>query len=92
VTILPSVKPGVWIHFHDVFTPYDYPLDWVTNFLFSDNEQYALEALLTGGARYSVELPLYLLWKDHFALMKKFFPRGRLRAQGFWMRKSESVA
>lgn len=88
-TILPSLKPGVWIHFHDVFTPYDYPVKWVTNPLFSNNEQYAVEALLTGGDRYSVELPLYLIWREHFAVMQRFFPRGRLQAQGLWMRKRE---
>jgi hypothetical protein len=53
------LKPGVLVHFHDVFTPYDYPVKWVTNPLFSNNEQYAVEALLTGGDRFTVELPLY---------------------------------
>jgi len=86
-TILPSLKSGVWIHVHDVFTPYDYPLDWLSSPLFSDNEQYVLEALLNGGDRYSVELPLYALWKEHFASMKKFFPRGQQRAGSFWIRK-----
>jgi len=89
LTVLPSLKAGVWIHFHDVFTPYDYPSEWVTQSLFSCNEQYAVEALLSGGDRFSVELPLYALWKEHLATMKRFFPRGRLQPQGFWVRKSE---
>jgi hypothetical protein len=88
VTILPALKPGVWIHVHDVFTPYDYPEEWLTQSRFSNNEQYALEALLSGGDRYSVELPLYLLWKEHAARLSAFFPQGRLRPQGFWMRKA----
>jgi len=91
VTILPSLKPGVWIHVHDMFTPYDYPLEWVTNPLFSCNEQYAVEGLVSGGDRYSVELPLYLLWREHRAAMTKFFPRGRLRPQGFWLRRSQQL-
>src|SRR5262249_41154954 len=86
-TVLPRLNPGVWIHFHDIFTPYDYPIEWVTSHLFADNEQYALEALLNGGNRYAVELPLYVLWKEHFDCMRRFFPRGRQRAQGFWIRK-----
>jgi len=89
-TILPSLKPGVWIHVHDVFTPYDYPLEWLSSPLFSDNEQYALEALLNGGDRYSVELPLYALWKEHLDSMKKFFPRGQRRPASFWMRKQSA--
>jgi hypothetical protein len=64
--ILPSLAPGVWIHVHDIFTPYDYPEDWLNNPIpFACNEQYALEALLSGGDRYRVILPLFLLWKEH---------------------------
>ena len=87
VTILPSLKAGVWIHVHDVFTPYDYPQEWVTHHLFTNNEQYAVEALLTGGERYVVELPLFLLWKDHRDELSRFFPRGTIRPHGFWLRK-----
>ncbi len=88
VTILPSLKPGVWIHFHDVFTPYDYPLEWLTHSRFSNNEQYAIEAMLSGGDRYDVELPLYLLWKEQISVLKKLLPRGQRRPHGFWMRRS----
>ena len=27
--VLPRVAPGVWIHFHDIFWPLDYPAEWV---------------------------------------------------------------
>ena len=87
VTVLPMLTPGVWVHFHDVFTPYDYPVKWVTNPLFSNNEQYAVEALLTGGDRFIVELPLYFLWREHPADMERFFPRGKLQPQGLWIRQ-----
>jgi len=88
VAILPSLKAGVWIHIHDMFTPYDYPREWLTQSRFSNNEQYAVEALLSGGDRYEVELPLYLIWKEQISALMKLFPRGRLRPQGFWMRRS----
>jgi predicted O-methyltransferase YrrM len=88
VAILPSLKPGVWIHVHDIFTPYDYPRDWITQSRFSNNEQYALEALLSGGDRYDVALPLYLLWKEQIAVLKQLLPRGRRRPQGFWLRRT----
>ena len=29
--ILPLLSPGVIVHVHDVFTPQDYPLDWIVN-------------------------------------------------------------
>jgi Methyltransferase domain len=87
--IVPSLKPGVWIHFHDVFTPYDYPEDWLIKPLaLLCNEQYVVEALLSGGDRYMVELPLYLIWKEHFEALRTVFPRGSTRPQGFWIRKA----
>jgi predicted O-methyltransferase YrrM len=91
VTVLPSLKPGVVIHLHDIFTPYDYPVDWVTNPLFSCNEQYAVEAMLSGSGRYVVELPLYLLWKEHRDALTRFFPRGILLPGGFWLRKTAAT-
>ncbi len=29
--ILPALKKGVLVHFHDVFYPFEYPKDWVFN-------------------------------------------------------------
>ncbi len=86
--ILPSLKAGVWIHLHDVFTPYDYPEDWLKKPLpLSCNEQYALECLLSGGDRYKVELPLYMLWKERFEVLQPLLPRGKTRPHSFWIRK-----
>ena len=44
--ILPVLKSGVFVHIHDIFTPEDYPDDWVNNASFW-NEQYLLEAFLS---------------------------------------------
>jgi hypothetical protein len=88
--VLPSLRPGVWIHFHDFFSPYDYPESWVRRpNRFTLNEQYAVECLLSGGSRFQVELPLYLLWKEQSALLKKFFPRNIEPPRSFWIRKIE---
>jgi hypothetical protein len=86
--ILPSLAPGVWIHFHDVFTPYDYPEDWVRKPLrLAANEQYGVECLLSGGSRYQVEIPLHYLVRDQAAAVREFYPRGRTRGQSLWIRK-----
>jgi hypothetical protein len=88
VRILPSLAPGVWIHFHDIFTPYDYPADWVQRPLrLSCNEQYGVECLLSGGNRYEIEIPLHYLVRENLATMKEFFPRGQSRGHSLWMRK-----
>jgi predicted O-methyltransferase YrrM len=86
--ILPALRPGVWIHFHDVFSPYDYPEDCVRlPIRMSWNEQYGLESLLSGGSYYQVELPLFLLWKEHRAALQPLLVRGKSRPHSFWMRK-----
>lgn len=52
--ILPRLKPGVLIHVHDVFLPYDYPPEWSDRFY---NEQYLLACvLLTRDPSYEVQL------------------------------------
>ena len=43
--ILPILEPGVLIHFHDVFYPFEYPKAWVYNG-HNWNENYLLRAFL----------------------------------------------
>jgi hypothetical protein len=51
------LKPGVIIHVHDIFTPYDYPQEWILQNLFAFNEQYALECLMSGNPALEIILP-----------------------------------
>lgn len=44
--VLPSLSPGVLIHIHDVFLPFDYPIAWVLDSGISWNEQYILQAFM----------------------------------------------
>lgn len=37
--ILPRLKPGVFVEFHDIYLPFDYPQEWDTRYY---NEQYLL--------------------------------------------------
>jgi hypothetical protein len=41
--IVPRLRPGVLVHFHDVFLPYDYPPRWGKRYY---SEQYVLAARL----------------------------------------------
>lgn len=83
--ILPALAPGVVIHVHDVFLPYEYP-----NRFFRDcpgwGEQYVLHAALQGGG-YDILWPGYYLQQarpDAVAALP-FLAEGR--AQSFWMQK-----
>lgn len=58
--ILPRLRPGVLVHLHDVFLPFDYPPYWEYRFYPHRywSEQYLLAAsLLAGHSNYQVVLP-----------------------------------
>ncbi|BBI35698.1 class I SAM-dependent methyltransferase [Cohnella abietis] len=60
--ILPRLKPGVRVHFHDIFLPEDYPASWSHRFY---NEQYLLAAyLLAQGPSYKITFPSYFVSQD----------------------------
>ncbi len=60
--ILPRLKPGVIVHIHDVFLPFDYPTVWKDRYY---SEQYLLAAyLLAGSSRIEVLLPLAYIGRD----------------------------
>jgi hypothetical protein len=90
IHVLPALKPGVFVHIHDIFSPYDYPVEWLVGKNTERggvNEQYGLECLLSGGANWEVVLPVYLLWREHRELLAKLIePDGRPAA--FWIKKA----
>jgi hypothetical protein len=57
--ILPSLKPGVLIHVHDIPWPFEYPENWVIEGKRSWNEAYALHAFLQFNAAFEI-----LYWND----------------------------
>jgi predicted O-methyltransferase YrrM len=52
--LLPLLKPGVFVHIHDIFTPRDYPREWVIDQIRLWNEQYLLECFLAFNNRFRV--------------------------------------
>ena len=60
--ILPRLKPGVIVEFHDIFLPWDYPPDWDRRYY---SEQYLLATwLLGGGQRSEILLPNMFISSD----------------------------
>lgn len=53
--ILPILRTGVFIHFHDIFYPFEYPLDWVYEGR-AWNETYLLRAFLQYNERFQIQL------------------------------------
>jgi hypothetical protein len=86
--ILPAMKPGVLVHFHDVFLPDAYPGAWAWR---GYNEQSALAALIQGEA-YEIEFASHLVasrWPER--LSKGVFaelPRAKEAFESsLWLRK-----
>ncbi len=52
--ILPRLKKGVIIHFHDIYLPYEYPKEWAIDLNRSWNEQYILQAMLMYSSAFRV--------------------------------------
>ncbi|MGD0499774.1 MAG: class I SAM-dependent methyltransferase [Bryobacteraceae bacterium] len=52
--ILPALAPGVLIHVHDIFFPFEYPAAWIVDQNRSWNEAYFLRAFLQANPRYRV--------------------------------------
>ena len=51
--VLPRLKPGVLIHFHDVFYPFSYPVSWIYKGL-AWNESIFLRAFLLGNPGFEI--------------------------------------
>jgi hypothetical protein len=53
--ILPFLKKGVFVHFHDIWYPFEYPIDWLHRGMFW-NEAYLLRAFLMYNQSFQVVL------------------------------------
>ncbi len=89
--ILPSLNPGVIVHVHDIFSPRDYPTEWVTKEVRLWNEQYLLEAFLSATSSWKVIGALNLLRHRHFDALRAACPHlTRDREPGsFYIQKIE---
>ena len=52
--ILPLLKPGVIVHFHDIFWPFEYPESWVFEENRSWNEIYILRSFLMNNKEWNI--------------------------------------
>jgi Methyltransferase domain len=72
--ILPLLSPGVIVHVHDIFSPRDYPREWVVERMRLWNEQYLLEAFLTGNDSWKILGAVNLLKHRHFEALSRVCP------------------
>ena len=72
--LLPTLKQGVIVHVHDIFSPRNYLDRWLRDNVLFWNEQYLLEAFLTHNASWEVIGSLNYLHHNHYEKFKKVCP------------------
>jgi ubiquinone/menaquinone biosynthesis C-methylase UbiE len=85
--ILPVLKSGVLIHFHDIFWPFDYPKEMVRKGI-AWNEAYLLRAFLQFNTSFEIVLFANLLHERHKDWLGEHMPLYLKNAGGnIWLRK-----
>jgi hypothetical protein len=88
--VLPELKSGVIIHFHDIFYPFEYPEHWIFQHRIFWNELYLLRAFLMNNQRFEIlAFNTYLqhINRDWFAENMPFCLKGEGDDGSIWLRK-----
>ena len=88
--VLPRLRKGVRIHFHDIFLPAEYPREWVLDENRSWNEQYLLRALLMYSSAFRVVFGATYAWARFPRLMQATLGEQPGQSHGggsFWLER-----
>jgi len=89
-SVLPALKPGVLVHFHDIRWPFEYPHDFIFKSNFSWNEAYGLRALLMFSTRFSVEFYNSLFVDAHGEVARTTFADFMINpGSSIWLRVND---
>ncbi len=72
--LLPRLNHGVIVHIHDIFSPRNYPKQWLQDEVRFWNEQYLLEAFLTENNNWKIIGAVNWLCHNHFDKLKTVAP------------------
>jgi hypothetical protein len=89
--VLPRLRQGVRVHFHDIFLPSDYPKPWVLDENRGWNEQYVVRALLMFSSVFRVLFGSSYAFAAHAAALREALrdPGGAYYGGGsLWIEKS----
>jgi hypothetical protein len=86
--ILPRLSSGVYIHFHDVFYPFEYPEEWFFEINRSWNELYLLRAFLMHNDAYEIVFFNHYMHLVHQEAVAQTMPLFLRKSGGsLWLRK-----
>jgi hypothetical protein len=91
--VLPLLKPGVYVHFHDIFLPWEYPKAFVLERRFYWAEQYLLQAFLAFNGEYEVLFGTHALKRVYPEAVEELVPSAaRSRwPSAFWLRRVDGT-
>ena len=72
--VLPALAPGVIVHIHDIFLPWDYPYEWVARQRRFWTEQYLVQAFLALNPDYEIVLAAQALARLYPDRLAKLIP------------------
>ena len=88
--IVPRLRPGVYVHFHDIFYPFEYPAEWVLRG-WSWNEAYLVRAFLQFNPVFQIEFWGSALAQHHRELLAERMPRVLENVgASLWLRRMEA--
>jgi Methyltransferase domain len=91
--VLPRLKPGVIVHVHDIFLPFDYRRDWVRDEFRFWTEQYLLQAFMMFNSEFEVLMANSYLNHYHQEDLKAAFPDlPSWEGGSFWIRRKARSA
>jgi hypothetical protein len=87
--VLPRLRPGVVVHFHDIFLPFEYPRHWMEDFALYWNEQYLIQAFLLHNETWEVLVATQALKRMRRAEFADIVSPAAIEhdAASFWIRR-----
>lgn len=89
LTILPTLRPGVLVHIHDVYRPFEYPPSLAERWGNYWQEHYLVQALLVFNDRFEIMCATHALWRLRRERMRELVPStaGYAFPSSFWIRR-----
>lgn len=85
--IIPELPPGVFIHIHDIYWPFEYPRSWMQK-RWAWNEVYIVRALLQNNPRLSVHLFANYLAIKHPGALEGLPFEPALTGSSLWLQRT----
>jgi hypothetical protein len=88
--VLPRLQPGVIIHFHDIFLPWEYPRVWFEELQYYWAEQYLLQAFLAFNPAFTVLVAAHAVAREHRERLGRVIPSFEEKVQpgSLWLTRT----